>query len=109
VAGIGLFLFIKNGMTDYLFFRVLFAFLDYEKAGILVFLENFLMLSFWAFIGTEVAVLCRNTQMKTEDKMNPLLPVVFIMGAIILGFVINMISDSTSGWMLMVSTNKKVV
>lgn len=108
-AGIGLFLFIKNGMTDYLFFRVPFAFLDYEKAGILVFLENFLMLSFWAFIGSEVAVLCRNTQMKTEDKMNPLLPVVFIMGAIILGFVINMISDSTSGWMLMVSTNKKVV
>ena len=31
VAGIGLFLFIKNGMTDYLFFRVPFAFLDYDK------------------------------------------------------------------------------
>ena len=64
VAGIGLFLFIRNGMPDYLFFRVPFAFLDYEKAGILVFIENVLMFLFWAFIGTEVAVLCRNSQMK---------------------------------------------
>ena len=96
VAGIGLFLFIKNGVPDYLFFRVPFAFLDYEKAGTLVFLENILMLSFWAFIGTEVAILCRNSQMKAEDKKNPLLPVVFIMGAIILGLVINMISGGAN-------------
>ncbi len=74
VAGIGLLLFIRNGMPDYLFFRVSFAFLDYEKAGILVFVENVLMLLFWGFIGTEAAVLCRNSQMKTEDKKNPLLP-----------------------------------
>ena len=97
VAGIGLFLFIKNGMPDYLFFRVPFAFLDYEKAGILVFFENILMLSFWAFMGAEAAVLCRNSQIKTEDKKNPLLPVVFIMAAIIIGLVINMISGSISG------------
>lgn len=93
---IGLFLFIRNGMPEYLFFRVPFAFLDYEKAGILVFLENILMLTFWAYIGTQIAVLCRNSQMKTEDKKNPLLPVVFIMGAIILGLVINMISESSN-------------
>ncbi len=97
VAGIGLYLFIKNGMPGYMFFRVPFAFLDYEKAGVLVFTENILMLSFWAFIGTEVAILCRNSQMKAEDKKNPLLPVVFIMGAIILGLVIGMISGSTLG------------
>ena len=71
VAGIGLFLFIKNGMPGYLFFRVPFAFLDYEKAGILVFLENILMLIFWAYSGTQIAVLCRNSQMKTEDKKKP--------------------------------------
>ena len=69
VAGIGLFLFIKNGVPDYLFFRVPFAFLDYEKAGALVFLENILMLSFWAFIGTEVAILCRNSQILRKRKM----------------------------------------
>ena len=86
-AGVGLCLFIRSGMPDYLFFRVPFAFLDYEKAGVLVFLENVLMLLFWAFIGTEAAVLCRNSQMKTENKKNPLLPVVFILGAIILGLI----------------------
>ena len=32
-AGLGLYLFIRNGVTDYLFFRVPFAFLDYDKAG----------------------------------------------------------------------------
>ncbi len=69
VAGIGLFFFIKNGIPEYLFFRVPFAFLDYEKAGILVFLENILMLLFWAFIGTEAAALCASSRMKTEDKL----------------------------------------
>ena len=97
VAGIELSLFIKNGMLDYLFFRVPFAFLDYEKAGILVFLENILMLTFWVYIGTQVAVLCRNSQMKNEEKKNPLLPVIFIMAAIIIGLVINMISGGISG------------
>ena len=61
-----------------------------------MFLENILMLSFWAFIGTEVAIFCRNSQIKTEEKKNLLLPVVFIMGAIILGLVINMISGGTN-------------
>ena len=84
LSGIGLFLFIKNGMPGYLFFRVPFAFLDYEKAGILVFLENILMLTFWVYIGTQVAVICRDSQMKNEEKKNPLLPVIFIMAAIII-------------------------
>ena len=55
IGGIGLYLFLRNGMPDYLFFRVPFAFLDYEKAGWLVFLENLLMLSFWAYIGMQAA------------------------------------------------------
>ncbi len=96
-AGAGLFLFIRNGMPDYLFFRVPFVSLDYEKAGILVFFENMLMLLFWAFIGTEAAVLCRNSQLRSEDKKNPLLPVVFIMGAIILGFLVSIASGGTDG------------
>ncbi|MCR4750730.1 MAG: hypothetical protein K5852_00380 [Eubacterium sp.] len=54
-GGIGLWLFLKNGMPDYLFFRVPFAFLDYEKAGWLVLLENLLMLSFWVLMGTLAA------------------------------------------------------
>lgn len=66
LAGIGLFLFLKNGMPDYLFFHVPFAFLDYEKAGSLVILENILMMMFWAFIGTQAAVLCMNLQRSPE-------------------------------------------
>ncbi|MBO6133149.1 MAG: DUF4405 domain-containing protein [Lachnospiraceae bacterium] len=61
IAGIGLYFFIRNGIVDYLFLRVPFAFLDYEKAGILVFLENLLMLLSWAYIGSQVAALLRST------------------------------------------------
>ena len=57
LAGIGLFLFLRNGWFDYMFFRAAFAFLDYEKAGVLIFLENLLMLLSWAFIGDQAAVL----------------------------------------------------
>ena len=60
VSGVGLWLFLRNGMPDYLFFRVQFAFLDYEKAGALVLFENLLMLTFWAFAGTQAAHICRN-------------------------------------------------
>ena len=59
IGGIGLYLFLRNGMPDYLFFRVPFAFLDYEKAGWLVFLENLLMLSFSALIGNLAAIILR--------------------------------------------------
>ena len=67
-AGIGLWLFLRNGMPNYLFFRVPFAFLDYEKAEWLVFLENLLMLFFWTFIGTRAALICRNAATKAGTK-----------------------------------------
>ncbi len=58
IAGIGLWLFIRNGMIDYMLFRVPFAFLDYDKAGAMVILENVVMLLFWTFIGTWCSKLC---------------------------------------------------
>ena len=61
IGGIGLWLFLRNGMPDYLFFRVPFAFLDYEKAGWMVFLENLLMLLFWVFIGSQTAGIIQST------------------------------------------------
>ena len=60
LAGIGLFLFLRSGWADYMFFRSAFAFLDYEKAGALVLLENILMLIPWVFIGGQVAKACRD-------------------------------------------------
>ena len=89
LAGIGLFLFLKNGMPDYLFFRVPFAFLVYEKAGGMVYCENIMMLLFWAFIGTQAAVFCRNLQSKDEKK-SPLIPVSLMLAAVILGLILNM-------------------
>ena len=68
LAGIGFWLFLRSGMTDYLFFKVVFAFLDYEKAGILVFLENLLMLLSFAFIGMITAICCRTKQKKGRSR-----------------------------------------
>ena len=93
-AGTGLWLFLKSGMPDYLFFRVPFAFLDYEKAGWLVFLENLLMLSFWAFIGMQAALIIRNAGQKTGAKENPLLPVTAIMAAVIIGIGLTLLTSS---------------
>ena len=58
-GGFGLYLFLRSGMPDYLFFRVPFAFLDYDKAGWLVLIDNLLMLSFWACVGMSAAYICR--------------------------------------------------
>ena len=96
IGGIGLYLFLRSGMPDYLFFRVPFAFLDYEKAGWLVLLENLLMLSSWAFIGTQAALICRNAGMKGK-KQNPLIPVVAIMASVIIGIVLILLFPSADG------------
>ena len=61
IAATGLWLFLRSGIPDYMFFRIPFAFLDYEKAGWLVLLENILMLSSWVFIGALTALICRST------------------------------------------------
>lgn len=66
-AGAGLWLFLKNGYPDYLFFRVPFAFIDYEKAASLVLLEALLISSFWVFIGAQLAKLL-SCLMKTKQR-----------------------------------------
>ena len=91
IGGIGLWLFLRNGMPNYLFFSVPFAFLDYEKARWLVFLENLLMLFFWAFIGTQIALICRNAARKTEAKKNSLLSVIAVIASVIIGIVLVLI------------------
>ena len=88
ISGISLWLFLRNGISNYLFFRVPFAFLDYEKAGWLVFLENLLMLSFWAFIGTQTALICRNAVHKAGTKKNLLVPAAAILASVIIGIVL---------------------
>ena len=99
IGGIGLWLFLRNGMQDYLFFRVPFAFLDYEKAGWLVVLENLLMLSFWAFIGTRAATIFRTAAQKAKTKKNPLISVIAIIAAVVIGVVLMFLFPSADSQM----------
>ena len=65
-AATGLWVFLRSGKVDYLFLRTRFAFFDYGKAAVLVFLENLLMLLFWAFLGACLALALRRKQRTTE-------------------------------------------
>ncbi len=58
-AGVGLGLFLRNGIPDYLFFRTPFAFFDFNKSGTAVFLENLAELFFFAFAGANAVRLIR--------------------------------------------------
>lgn len=58
-SAVGLWLFVKNGIPDYIFFRTPFAFFDYEKSGAVVFAENLAILLAFAFIGACCAALLK--------------------------------------------------
>ena len=60
VAGYGLYLFLNSGICNYILFNSHFAFLDNEKSAGVVFLENLLMLSFFAFIAHHIVKLIQN-------------------------------------------------
>ncbi|MBR7040574.1 MAG: DUF4405 domain-containing protein [Clostridia bacterium] len=61
-AGAGLWLFLLNRYPDYLFYRVPFAFIDYDKAAALVLLEALLIAFFWVFVGAQLpGILNRKT------------------------------------------------
>ena len=82
-AGAGLWLFLKNSYPDYLFYRVPFAFIDYDKAVPLVLLEALLIAFFWVFIGAQLPKLLNrraNTNSKLISLIGILLAVVIGMG-----------------------------
>jgi hypothetical protein len=66
-AAAGLFFFLKNRIYNYLFFRVPFALLDYEKPPVIVFIENILMLLLFAFAGLMLARLCKKGKKAKSD------------------------------------------
>ena len=70
-AGIGLCLFIKNGILDYILFRTHFAYFDYEKAGIVVFSENLIELLFFCFVGANTVYFLQNQKTKDRKKSPP--------------------------------------
>ena len=70
-AGIGLCLFIRNGILDYILFRTHFAYFDYEKAGIVVFSENLIELLFFCFVGANTVYFLQNQKTKDRKKSPP--------------------------------------
>ena len=68
IAGVGFWLFLKNGIPDYIFFRTPFAFFDYDRAAALVFLENLAILIAFAFIGAQTASFIKAARGKKESK-----------------------------------------
>mgnify|MGYP003356915661 FL=1 len=101
LAGIGLWLLIRNGIPDYIFFRTPFAFLDYEKAPVLVFLENLAQLFFFAFVGANTARLIRRLNKKNDSTENPLIPILYVLIAILIGVIPNLMKNNQSvspGW-----------
>ena len=59
LAGIGLWLFIKNGIPGYMTFRTHFVFFDYDKSALLVFAENLAEMFFFIFIGANIVRIIR--------------------------------------------------
>ena len=68
ISGYGFYLFFKSGIINYITFKTHFAFLDYEKAAPLVFLENVLMIIFFAFVGHSISNAIRDIG-KKENKI----------------------------------------
>ena len=59
VAGVGFWLFLRNRIADYLFFRTPFALFHYDKAAVLVFGENLAILIAFVFLGAACALVTR--------------------------------------------------
>ena len=86
IAGYGFYLFLKSGIINYITFKTHFAFLDYEKDALLVFLENVSMIICFAFVGHNVSNVIR----EIGKKKKILVPLVYILSALIIGFILNM-------------------
>lgn len=96
IAGLGLWLFIKNGIPDYIFFRTPFAFFDYEKSAVLVFLENLAILVFFAFIGAQTAAFVRHEKDIAKRKSRRLRAAGFALAAILLGAALTLLAGGDS-------------
>ena len=113
ISGIGLWLFLKSGIPNYLFFRTHFAFLDYEKAKWLVLIENLAMLLFWVFAGSQLSKFLQ----KNKEKKISVKPLVWLSAAIIIAIVPSLAISSnkdssglnTSDWQTSLQTTPQDV
>lgn len=67
-SAFGIYLLVRNGIFGYMFFVKRFAFFDYEKAAVLVILENTLMLLPFIFSGIVLAILTAKKKKSEAEK-----------------------------------------
>ena len=79
----GFYLFLKSGILDYIFLQTSYAAVDPDKTLWFSVLENFLMLSFWAYAGALLLLL-----IKTTGKSR-FLPVLGIIAAVAVGWTLH--------------------
>ena len=85
IAGMGLWLFKESGIPAYLFFRAPFAFFDYDKSAVLVFLETLAMLSAFAAFGAGIAKLIRAIGAKESRAKKVLAPILYMAAVLLIG------------------------
>ncbi len=84
-AGVGIRLFFRSRITEYMFFRSPFAFFDYEKTAVRVFLEHVAMLTAFALPGACAASLIKAIGTKGKRTEKILLPVLSLAAALLIG------------------------
>lgn len=89
----GFYLFFKANFFDYMFLKIPFAFLDYDKAWWLVILENLAMLLAWAFAGFLCSLFFRNI-IKKGRCSSALLYAALLAGIIIAAVVLHTTLDA---------------
>lgn len=91
-SGVGLWLFIKSDIINYIFFRTKFAFLDYETAKWIIILQNLAMLLFFVLVGYTLSELTQ------KSKSFSAKPLIWLGSAIAIGVVMFFaLKDSGSG------------
>lgn len=113
ISSMGLWLFLKNGIINYIFFKTHFAFLDYEKSKSLIILENLAMLIFWVFACSQLSELLH----KSKEKKISVKPLIWLGAVMITGIILNFVIGSnidnsefdTSGWQKAIQTTTQNV
>ena len=88
VSGVGFWLFVKNGIPNYIFFRTPLAFFDYEKNAALVFAENLAVLIAFAFLGACAALLIKAGKNAKKRKANRAVPAVLVLVSLLIAAVL---------------------
>ena len=97
-SGAGFWLFVKNGIPDYIFFRMPFAFFDYDKPAALVFLENIAILTAFAFLGAETDSFNKAAQSKgNARKSRTFITAILVLSALLICAALTVCTGGKNG------------